>query len=101
MLQMMSELHHGLQAHGTVPGNTDAIIGPADVEGEMVLRVNLYAADGALVASSEKPLDVVRDLQIEADDAYDALMTIGVKSVSLAMKFDADGQAVDVRPYES
>jgi hypothetical protein len=101
-LQMMSELHHGLHMHGAIPGNTNAIIGPADVGGEMVLRVNLYAeADGALLASSEKPLDVVRDLRIEADDAYDALMTIGVKSLALAVKFDADGQAVDVRPYES
>jgi hypothetical protein len=101
-LQMMSELHHDLNAHGALPGNTNAIIGPADVGGEMVLRVNLYAeADGALVASSERPLGVVPNLQIEADDAYDALMTIGVKSLALAVKFDADGQAVDVRPYES
>jgi hypothetical protein len=99
---MMSELHHDLNAHGALPGNTNAIIGPADVGGEMVLRVNLYAeADGALVASSERPLGVVPNLQIEADDAYDALMTIGVKSLALAVKFDADGQAVDVRPYES
>jgi hypothetical protein len=101
-LQMMAELHHGLDVHGTLPEDTNAIIGPADVEGEMVLRVNLYAeADGALLASSEKPLGVARDLPIEADDAYDALMTIGVKSLALAMKFDADGQPVDARPYES
>jgi hypothetical protein len=101
MLQMMTDLHHGLQMHGVTPENTNAIIGPTDIDGEMVLRVNLYAADdGALLASSEKPLDVVRDLQTEADDVYDALMTIGVKSLALALKFDEDGQAVDVRPYE-
>lgn len=102
MLQMMSELHQGLHAHGILPEDTRAIIGPTDIGDEMVLRVNLYAeADGALVASSDKPIGAIRDLQIEADDAYDALMTIGVKSLALAMKFDADGQAVDVRPYET
>jgi len=101
MLQMLSELHQDLHEHNTQPQNTTAIIGPADVDGEVVLRVNLYAAtDGALVASSDKPIGVVRDLQIEADDAYDALMSIGVKALSLAMKFDMDGQPVDVRPYE-
>jgi hypothetical protein len=100
-LQMMAELHHDLQLHGTLPENTRAIIGPTDIGGEMALRVNLYAeADGALVASSDKPIGIVRDLRSEADDAYDALMTIGVKSLALAMKFDDDGQAVDVRPYQ-
>lgn len=100
MLQMMSELHQDLHEHDTSPEITRAIIGPTDIAGELVLRVNLYAeADGTLVASSDKPIGVVRDLQIEADDVYDALMTIGVKSLALAMKFDADGQAVDVRPY--
>ena len=102
MLQMLSELHQDLHEHGTLPENTRAIIGPTDVAGELVLRVNLYAEDdGALVASSDKPIGVVRDLQIEADDAHDALLSIGVKSLSLAMKFDMDGQPVDVRPYES
>ncbi|MGH8807211.1 MAG: DUF2863 family protein [Noviherbaspirillum sp.] len=101
MLQVIADLHHGLRMHGAAPENTRAIIGPADVGGEMVLRVNLYAkADGALLCSSEKPLDVVRDLRIEVDDACDALATIGVTSLALALKFDADGQALDVRPYE-
>lgn len=101
MLQMMSDLNHDLHEHGIKPGDTTAIIGPADVGDEMVLRVNLYAqADGVMVASSDKPLAVTRDLQVEVDDAYDALMTIGVKSLSLAMKFDANGKPVDVRPYD-
>jgi hypothetical protein len=99
MLQMMSELNHGMQQHGVAPENTDAIVGPADVRDEMLLRVNLYA-DGALIASSEKPLVVARDLQDEVDDTYDALMTIGVKSLSVALKFGADDQPVDVRPYQ-
>lgn len=101
MLQMMSELNHGLEQHGITAASTKAIIGPAEVRGDMVLRVNLYAvADGALVASSEKPSAVMRDLQIEVDDTYDALQTIGVKSLAIAMKFDAEGQALEVRAYE-
>lgn len=102
MLQMMSDLHHGLQLHDVSPEQTHAIIGPADTDGETVIRVNLYAeADGALVASSEKSLDIARDVQTEADDAYDAVMTIGVKSVALAAKFDSDGKAVNARPYKA
>jgi hypothetical protein len=102
MLQMMSELHHSLQEHGVEPESTKAIMGFTEVPDEMVLRVNLYAEkDGALVASSEKPVDAVRDPQVEAADAYDALMTLGVKSIGFAEKFDSDGQALDVRPYEA
>ncbi len=102
MLQLIADLHHGLRVHGVAPEDTRAVIGPSDVGGEMVLRINLHAkADGALLASSDKPLDVGRDLQTEIDDARDALATVGVASVAFASNFDADNQAVDVRPYES
>lgn len=101
MLQMMSELHQALDARGISPDAAKAVIGPTDVDDGMVLRVNLYsAADGALMVSSDKPIAVARDLQSEADDVHDALATLGVKSLSLAMRFDTDGQPVDVRPYE-
>lgn len=101
LLQMMAELHQDLHEHGALAENSRAVMGPTDIGGMMVLRVNLYAeAGGALVASSDKPIGVVRDLQNEFDDAYDALTTIGVKSLALAMRFDTDGQPVDVRPYE-
>jgi hypothetical protein len=97
----MSELQHGLQASGVAPGAAHAVLGPAEVEDGEVLRVNLYAdADGALIASSDKPIGIVRDLQAEADDIHDALATLGVTSLALAMKFDADGQPVDVRPHD-
>ena len=95
----MSELNHGMQQHGVAPEHANAIIGPADVRDEMLLRVNLYA-DGALIATSEKPFVFGRDLQVEIDDTYDALTTIGVTSLAVAHKFDADGQPVDARPYQ-
>lgn len=102
MLQMMSDLQHGLADHNIPPENTYAVVGPSEAGDETVLRVNLHAeSNGALVASSEKPISLARDLRHEIEDACDALMTIGVKSFSLAMEFDADGQAVDVRPYEN
>lgn len=102
MLQMMSELNQGLEERGIDRESTKAIIGPADVRDRAVLRVNLYASgDGTLLASSEKPWDIGRDLQVEIIDIQDALKTIGVTSLGLAAKFNADGQAVDVRPYPS
>lgn len=102
MLQMMSELTQGMQERGADPHDVSAIVGPAEVADEMILRVNLHAATGgALLASAEKPVAPGADLQLEVDDVVDALETIGIKSVSLAMKFDAAGQAVDVRPLET
>src|SRR5207253_11347837 len=95
LLCMRAEINHRLKQHGIATESTRAIIGPAEVRGDMALRVSLYAEpDGALVASSEKP--VMRDLQIEVDDTCDALMTLGVKSLAIAMQFDADGQALEV-----
>jgi hypothetical protein len=100
-LQMMSDLILGLQQHGVEARDAKAIMGPVELEDELVLRVNLYAeADGALLASSDKPMPAA-DFETNAEDAYDALMTMGVKSLSLAVRFDADGQPVDVRPYET
>ena len=100
MLQMMSELNHGMHQHGVTPEDANAIIGPVDVQDEMLLKVNLYA-NGALIASSERPLVIARDLQVEVDDTCDALTTIGVKSLAVALKFDAAGRPVDARPYEA
>lgn len=99
MLQMMSELNHGMQRHGVAPDKTNAIIGAADVRDDLLLRVNLYT-DGTLITTSEKPFVLGRDLDAEVDDTCDALMTLGVKSLAVARKFGLDGQAVDVRPYE-
>ncbi len=100
MLEMMAELHQALREHGITPDHTRAIIGPADAGGDMVLRVNLYAADeGALLASSEKPLGTLAEIELEADDMHDALTTIGVQSLALAASFDADGEPLQVRPY--
>ncbi len=101
MLQMMSDINHALREHKTGADQVRAIVGPTDVRDTMVLRVNLYAADGtALLATSDKPLDLAADMQVEVDDICDALATIGITTVAVAMKFDRDGQAVDPRPYD-
>ncbi|HXA47306.1 MAG TPA: DUF2863 family protein, partial [Burkholderiaceae bacterium] len=98
MLQMMSELNHRLDQHGIDVAHTKAIIGPTEVRNEMVLRVNLYtSADDALIASSEKPWNLGRDLEDEIADVQDALATIGVTSLAIAAQFDAEGLALDVR----
>lgn len=97
-LQWMADLHHELEAHGTDPESVCAVVGPADVEGETVLRVNLHAATGgALISSSDRPLALAGDLASEMDDACDALMSMGLKSLDVAKRFDAEGNPVDVR----
>jgi hypothetical protein len=100
MLQMMSALNQALAESGVQPEQTRAVIGPVTVRDDIFLRVNLYKkSDDALIATAEKPLTAVLDLQLEIDDTYDALSTIGVTSMAIAAGFDAQDQAVDVRAY--
>jgi hypothetical protein len=99
MLQMMSDLHHGLERHNASPEETRAVVGPAEADDETVLRINLYAASGDdLLASADKPIGAARNPYEEAEDACDALESIGVKSIAFARNFDAEGQPLDVRP---
>lgn len=101
MLQMMADINHALREHQTGPDQVRAIVGPTDVRDAMVLRVNLYGrAGGALLATSDKPLDLAADMQVEVDDICDALGTIGIGSVAVAMKFDRDGKPVDPQDYD-
>ena len=96
MLRMMAELGAALEQHGAA---AQAVVGPADVDDMMVLRVNLLGADGAVLASADKPLDLAADLQAEVDDICDALATLGVQTVSVALRFDKDGVAQETQPY--
>lgn len=93
MLAMMAQLGQALD--GQAAGQARAIVGPADSDGGMQLRVNLYAADGALLASSARPLELGCDLETEVEDVRDALATLGVRQVSVARRFDAQGQPED------
>jgi hypothetical protein len=94
MLDMMAKLGQALRAH---PG-ASAVIAPADVRGDMVLRVNLYGAGNSVLLSCDKPIDLGCDLQLEVDDIADALATIGLHAVSVAQRFDAAGQPVEAKP---
>lgn len=100
MLAMMSEINQALGDQQLDAAQVSAIVAPADVDDQMVLRVNLYR-DGAgePVASPEKPFDLAADLQTEVDDICDALGTIGIHAVSVAMRFNKDGQPENVQPY--
>ncbi|MFT5644612.1 MAG: hypothetical protein ACI83P_002171 [Janthinobacterium sp.] len=104
MLQMMSGINQALHENGITAQQVHAIVGPDDVDGAMLMRVNLHAreghARGTLLVSKEKPLDLAADLQIEVDDICDALTTIGIEAVAVALRLDADGHAQDVRPYQ-
>ena len=98
MLRMMAELGAAKDLH---PGPARAIVGPADVDDAMVLRVCLLDEGGSntVLATSDKPLDLAADLQDEVDDICDALATIGVTQLSVALKFDAKGLPLEVQAY--
>jgi hypothetical protein len=97
-LQMLAELNQALQTHGLAPEQAAAIVAPADAGGQMVLRVQLSAAaGGAALAAYDRPLDLAADLELEVDDVRDALDSIGITRLSVALKFDPQGQALEVR----
>jgi hypothetical protein len=100
MLAMMSEINTALDDSGLDAAEVSAIVAPADVDDQMVLRVALYRADNpAPLATPEMPFDLAADLQTEVDDICDALATIGIHAVSVAMRFGPDGEPRDVQPY--
>ncbi len=99
MLQMMSELGQALDAHGAAADTVHAILGPAEIDDETLLRVQLQASDGALLASYDKRMGALHDLQAEVEDACDALATIGIRAFAVAKAFDADGRALAARPH--
>ena len=96
MLRMMAELGAAMEQH---PGSARAVVGPADVDDAMMLRVCLMGEGEVLLATSDKPLDLAADLHDEVDDICDALATLGVQQVSVALKFDKDGKAIEEREY--
>ena len=95
MLQMLSEMNQALAGHA--PEQAEAVIAPADVDDDMVLRVQL-SLGGAVLASCDKPLDLGADLELEVDDLRDALASIGVTRAAVALRFDAQGQPVEPKP---
>ena len=100
MLQMISDLNHGLQLKNVAAGATRAVIGPVDLSDDSVLRVQLLSiADGTLVVSADKPLPGQIDWALEVADAASALTMIGVQTASVAAGFDATGAPRDVRTY--
>ena len=97
-LQMLAELNAALQGHGLAPDQASAIVGPADVDHRMVLRVRLQGADGAVLADSDRPLDLAADLEQQVDDVRDALDSIGVRQLAVTKRFDALGRPIDPQP---
>ncbi|GGX76605.1 hypothetical protein GJV26_17210 [Massilia dura] len=96
MLALMATLGAALAEHD---GPARAVIGPADVKGDMVLRVQVYG-NGNLLATGERPLELGSDLAVEVDDVRDALATLGIDDVAVAARFDAQGNPVDPQPLD-
>ncbi|OEZ97878.1 DUF2863 family protein [Duganella sp. HH101] len=95
MLQLLSTLNQALD--GQSPDQAEAVIAPADLDDDMLLRVQLRAG-GAVLAEADKPLDPCADLEEEVDDLRDALASIGIVRLTVALRFDAQGQPVEPRP---
>ena len=99
MLQMLSELNRGLQTHEVPPAAVRAVFGPIMVGEEAQLHVRLETADARLIARATKPVPAAPDWETEFADANDALLMIGVGTVSSAQRFAQDGTPVGVTAY--
>jgi hypothetical protein len=100
VLQMMSACRHALQENGVSAEEVHAIVGPADGADGLVLRVALHARQGDnQLASFDKPVSSMSEMRNDAGDVCDALMTIGLTSLSLAEEFDDEGKPLRLRPY--
>jgi hypothetical protein len=90
MLQLLATLNQALAARGVDPALATVIVGPADDGHEMQLRTCLYL-DGSQLAVYDKALDLGADLETEVADVRDALASIGLRQLSVALKFDPSG----------
>ena len=101
MLQMLSEINQALAEKGLDPAHARAVLAPADADGRLLLRVQLQTlADQATLLVTDKPLDLAADLAVEVDDMADALSTLGITQLAVALRFDADGKPVEEKPYQ-
>ncbi len=99
MLGMLASVGAALDGGACAPDQARVVIGPADVDHEMVWRVNLYGPDGALVVSTDLPFDLGADLRTEVEDIGDALAPLGIAAFEVARRFDADGSPVECVPW--
>jgi hypothetical protein len=101
MLAVMADINAALAEHAVEAADAHVIVGPAALDEQLVLRVNLHRRGGdEPLVSAEKPLDPADELETEIADICDALGTIGIRSVAVAARFGRDGQPEDVRPYK-
>jgi hypothetical protein len=93
MLQLLATLNAALAARGAGADQATAIVGPTDDGHQLLLRTCLYL-DGEQLAACDKPLDLGADLETEVADVRDALASIGLHRLSVALKFGPDGAPV-------
>lgn len=97
MLQLLSELQHGLDSHEVDTATLKAIIGPVQADGNDYLRVQVvHAADDTQLISVDKPCLPGRDLQDDVADVQDALATLGLERCFIAQGFDGLGRPMQV-----
>jgi hypothetical protein len=100
LLGVMADINAALAESALDPADARAIVGPAALDEQLVLRVDLYRdGDEVPLTSAEKPLDPASELESEIADICDALGTIGIGAVSVAARFGRDGRPEEVRPY--
>lgn len=99
-LGVLSEVKGLLHDKDLAPDAVHATVAPLDMGEHILLRANLYALDGGQPwGSVDKPVDLAADLVAEVDELCDALLSLGLEGVSIAVGFSDDGHAEGAQPY--
>jgi hypothetical protein len=100
MLATLAEVNQRLDQQDRARERIKAVVAPIELDGEAVLRINLYPlGGGAPLATVDKPFDLAADLETELEDVCDALGTLGLDGVLLARGYDAAGEPENVEPF--
>lgn len=102
ILVLMSEITASMVEHDLDPAQSSAVVGPLALDADVALHVALYRnGDAAPLAGFNLAFDMADDLQGGIDELCDMLHGMGIGGLSTAAKFDADGVAVQVKPYQA
>lgn len=102
MLELLSGLQQALEEQGCAAQDVRAVVGRAEEDDIPVLRVHLLAREeDTLLAAADLPLADPRNPQPELHDLCDALRALGVATLAVARRFDADNRPQDLRPYRN
>jgi hypothetical protein len=101
ILVLMSEIDGAMLEQDLDPAQSSAVVGPVALDDDVALRIALYRnGDAAPLGQFNLAFDMADDLQGGIDELCEMLHGMGIAGLSTAAKFDTDGVALQVKPWQ-